>query len=103
MGSFYLILFSRGPKWTATHSPEVEEIQRGHNKHLNHLHNHYRAVSGPYEGAPHNLSGMTMMPTTDLSEDEVRRLFEDDPAVQAGRLIVDIVKWHTPPGFVVLG
>ena len=33
--------------------------------------------------------------------DEARALMQQDPSVQAGRLAVDVMTWHTLPGAVV--
>lgn len=103
MGSFYLLLFLRGSNWTGEYSEEVEALQRRHNQYLNHLHDTYRAVSGPFVGAQDDLSGMTLIPANDISEEDIAELVAQDPAVQAKRLRVEIRRWHTPPGFVVLG
>lgn len=103
MSSFYLILLSRGDNWTAERTTDLEELQQAHSAYLSRLHDDYRAVAGPLEYGPGDLSGMTLIPAEELSLDEVMKLIENDPAVKAGRLRVDIVKWHTPPGFVVVG
>lgn len=103
MGSFYLLLFSRGSNWTDEYTEEVEALQRQHNQYLNHLHDTYRAVSGPFVGAQDELSGMTLLPAQHMSEDEVADLVAQDPAVKAKRLRVDVRRWHTPPNFIVLG
>lgn len=103
MGSFYLLLFSRGSNWTDEYSAEIEALQRAHNQYLNHLHDTYRAVSGPFVDTKDDLSGMTLIPAHEMSEEEVAKLIAQDPAVKAKRLRVEIRRWHTPPNFIVLG
>jgi len=102
-GSFYLVLLSKGKNWTPTSSPEVQTLQQEHTAYQVFLHNHYRAVAGPFEYATHDLSGMTLIPAASLSLEEVTQLVNKDPAIKAGRLDFQIIKWHTPPGFLVLG
>jgi hypothetical protein len=43
-----------------------------------------------------SLRGLTFYRTGSLAE--ARKLAEADPAVQAGRLAVEIMTWYCPPG-----
>ena len=43
-----------------------------------------------------SLRGLTFYRTGSL--EQARRLAEADPAVQAGRLVVEIMTWYCPPG-----
>ena len=55
------------------------------------------ATNGPVDGQPDpSLRGLTFYRTGSL--DRSRQLAEDDPAVRAGRLAVDIMTWYCPPG-----
>jgi uncharacterized protein len=45
-------------------------------------------------------SGLTFYRTGSLAQS--RQLAEDDPAVLAGRLTVEIMTWYCPPGTMVL-
>ena len=55
------------------------------------------ATNGPVDGQPDpSLRGLTFYRTGSLEQS--RQLAEDDPAVRAGRLTVDIMTWYCPPG-----
>jgi uncharacterized protein len=54
-------------------------------------------TNGPVTGQPDSsLRGLTFYRTGSLERS--RQLAEDDPAVQAGRLAVEIMTWYCPPG-----
>ena len=54
-------------------------------------------TNGPVDGQPDpSLRGLTFYRTGSLERS--RHLAEDDPAVRAGRLAVDIMTWYCPPG-----
>lgn len=52
-------------------------------------------INGPVIDDP-VLKGVSIFDTTDL--EEVRRLSESDPAVQAGRLVFELYPWFGIPG-----
>jgi uncharacterized protein len=53
-------------------------------------------VDGLVDGQPDpSLRGLTFYRTGSLERS--RQLAEDDPAVRAGRLAVDIMTWYCPP------
>jgi uncharacterized protein YciI len=55
------------------------------------------ATNGPVLEQPdESLRGLTICRTGSL--DEARRLAEQDPAVRAGRLAVEVMTWWCPPG-----
>ena len=54
-------------------------------------------VNGPVAGQPDpSLRGLAFYRTGSLERS--RQLAEDDPAVRAGRLTVEIMTWYCPPG-----
>jgi uncharacterized protein len=58
-------------------------------------------TNGPVTDTPDDsLRGLTFYRTGSL--DEARRLAEADPAVQAGRLEIDVMRWYCPPGTMAL-
>jgi uncharacterized protein len=54
------------------------------------------AGGGFATGAPADLTGLTLLRTTDLAE--ARRIAEQDPAVRAGRFHVVVRTWYVPAG-----
>lgn len=91
-------MFLRRPA-SAPDYPEAElaRIQREHLAYHARLRESGQVVTnGPVEGPPDpSLRGLTFYRTGSLEES--RRLAEDDPAVRAGRLAVEIMTWYCPP------
>jgi uncharacterized protein len=96
--AFELVLLRRPA--TAPVLPD-EVLERIQEEHLAY-HARLRAsgvivTNGPVIDQPDpSLRGLTFYRTG--SVDESRRLAEDDPAVRAGRLAVEIMTWYCPPG-----
>jgi uncharacterized protein YciI len=88
----FVILHRPGPAWKR--GVEFRE-QPGVRDHVE----HYRAVhakgllqmGGPYLTPD---SGGMMVPVAGISEEEVRRIAESDPAVKAGLLEVEVRPWY---------
>jgi uncharacterized protein YciI len=92
----YLALLSRGAKWTPEVTPATEEIQKGHMANIYRLAGMKKlVVAGPF-GDGGQLRGIFVFKVASI--DEARALTETDPAVQAGRLALDIHPWLVPEG-----
>jgi uncharacterized protein YciI len=97
----YTVVFLRRPA-DAPNLPE-EELGALQEKHIA-FHAKMREeghvlFNGPLSGQPdESLRGITVYRT---SVEEARRLAGQDPAVEAGRLAVDVFTWYVQPG--VLG
>jgi uncharacterized protein YciI len=92
----YLALLSRGAKWTAEKTAATEEIQKGHMANINRLAEMKKlVVAGPF-GDNGQLRGIFVFKVASI--EEARALTETDPAVQAGRLAIDIHPWMVPEG-----
>jgi len=96
--AFELVLLRR-PENAPDFAAEVlEHIQREHLAY----HARLRAAghivtNGPVSEQPDpSLRGLTFYRTGSLAQS--RQLAEDDPAVRAGRLIIEIMTWYCPPG-----
>jgi uncharacterized protein YciI len=95
----YELVFLRRPKEPKQYpQPELERIQ---SEHLEHLGKMARAgklvVAGPLgDQADESLRGICLYRTGSL--DEARKLAENDPAVKAGRLAVEVMTWYTQKG-----
>ena len=79
----------------------LERIQQGHLAYHAALRESGQIVTnGPVTDQPdESLRGLTFYRTGSLQE--TRRLAEADPAVQAGRLEIDVMTWYCPPGTMV--
>ena len=77
---------------------ELERIQREHLAYHARLREAGHVVTnGPVDGQPDpSLRGLAFYQTGSLERS--RLLAEDDPAVRAGRLTVEIMTWYCPPG-----
>jgi uncharacterized protein YciI len=74
---------------------ELDAIQERHVAYQQRLHTDGKvAAAGPFSDQPdESWRGLTMYTT---SLEEARSLAAADPAVQAGRLVVDLFLWWTP-------
>ena len=92
----YLALLTRGTKWTPEKTPATEQLQKDHLANINRLAEMKKlVVAGPF-GDNGQLRGIFVFKVASI--DEARALTETDPAVQAGRLAIDIHPWLVPEG-----
>lgn len=91
-------MLRRAPDPPAYDEETLERIQREHLDYHASLRAAGRIVTnGPVLDQPdESLRGLTFYRTGSL--DEARRLAEQDPAVVAGRLVVDVMTWWCPAG-----
>jgi uncharacterized protein len=99
--AFELVMLRRPADPTDYPEEELERIQAEHLAYHARLRDAGIIVTnGPVEGQPDpSLRGLTFYRTG--SVEESRRLAEDDPAVRAGRLDVEIMTWYCGPGLMV--
>jgi uncharacterized protein len=96
--AFELVLLRRPASAPDYPDEELERIQREHLA----FHADLRAAgqivtNGPVDQQPDpSLRGLSFYRTGSL--ERARELAEDDPAVRAGRLAVEIMTWYCPPG-----
>lgn len=94
----YLALLTRGAKWTPEKTPATEELQKAHMANMIRLAEMKKlVVAGPF-GDNGQLRGIFVFKVASI--DEARALSETDPAVQAGRLAIDIHPWLVPEGIL---
>ena len=94
----YLGFLSRGPKWTPAKTPETEALQKAHIANIVRLAEMKKlVVAGPF-GDDGTLRGIFVFKVGSLAE--AKELAETDPAVKAGRLIIDMHTWSVPEGIL---
>jgi len=94
----YLAFLTRGEKWTPEKTPATEEIQKGHMANINRLAEMKKLIAaGPF-GDDGRLRGIFVFRVESL--EEAKNLTAGDPAVQAGRLAMDIHTWMVPEGIL---
>jgi uncharacterized protein len=99
--SAYIVFLVRADKPKKYDEAKLQDIQKGHIGHLTSLYNDRKIdVAGPFdEQDDTTMRGLAIYPAS-FGKDEVRKLAEDDPAVKAGRLKVEIVRWYFQKGAV---
>ena len=94
----YLGFLTRGAKWTAEKTPATEELQKAHLANINRLAEMKKlVVAGPF-GDNGALRGIFVFRVASI--DEAKTLAATDPAVQAGRLAIDLHPWIVPVGIL---
>ncbi len=96
MSTYYLGLLRRGSKWSPDETSDTERIQEAHLVHIRRM---FEAgdllIAGPFTDDG-DLRGVFLFQTETL--EEAQALAASDPAVKAGRLVVDIHPWKVPSG-----
>lgn len=91
-------LLKRGPKWTAERTPETEQLQANHLAHIGKMAESGKlAVAGPFENGG-DLRGVFLFRVSRM--EEAKAMSENDPAVRAGRLTVELHPWKTYKGMM---
>jgi uncharacterized protein YciI len=94
----FLAFLTRGDKWTPEKTPETEAIQKAHLANIQKLADMKKlVVAGPF-GDNGTLRGIFVFKVDSI--DEARSLAATDPAVQAGRLALQIHPWVVPEGIL---
>lgn len=98
MTTAYLAFLTRGAKWTPEKTPQTEAIQKRHMDNIMRLAEMKKlVVAGPF-GDNGNYRGIFVFKVGSL--EEAKQLAETDPAVQAGRLALEIHPWQVPEGIL---
>lgn len=94
----YTVVFLRRPPHTPDMSDEeLDALQRQHLAFLARMREEGHAlITGPVSGQPdESLRGIAIYRKP---VEEARRLAEQDPSVQAGRLVLEVFTWLMPAG-----
>ena len=100
MHTYQLAFLRRGPKWTAEESPAVTALQERHMAHIREMGRSGKLVAaGPFldDG---ELAGIFVF---DATPEEARALAQQDPAVQAGRVVLELHGWMAAEGVLPSG
>lgn len=96
LSTYYICLLLKGPAWTAEESPELKQLQARHVAHIRWTVSSGAAIAGgPVTDGGH-IVGFSVYKTATL--EEARAIAESDPAVRAGRFVVELHPWMTPAG-----
>jgi uncharacterized protein YciI len=96
MTTAYLGFLKRGAKWTPEKTPATEALQKAHLANIGRLAETKKlVVAGPF-GDNGDLRGIFVFKVASI--EEAKKLAETDPAVQAGRLEIEMHPWMVPEG-----
>jgi len=93
----YLAFLVRGEKWTPEKTPQTEEIQKGHMANIHRLCRYEEACGRRTFWRRRYAFGESLFFRV-ASLEEARTLTMTDPAIQAGRLALDLHPWLVPEG-----
>ena len=100
MTTYYVGLLYRGPQWSAERTPEAAKIQEAHLENIGRLADLGKLLlAGPFMDGG-DLRGMFVFVVGSM--EEARALCDLDPAVQAGRLRVDLHTWYAAKGIQIV-
>ena len=92
--SYYLGFLKRGAKFSSEETPERARIQEAHLKNMARLHEMGKLVAaGPFM-EDNDFRGIFVFKTATV--EEANELTNTDPAVQAGRLRIELYEWKLP-------
>ncbi len=99
MTTYQVAFLRRGPAWTPGSTPELEKLQAAHLAHIGKMAESGKLiVAGPFSDGG-ELRGMFIFRVDTL--EEARTLAEQDPAVKAGRLVLEWHPWFAAKNIVV--
>jgi uncharacterized protein YciI len=95
--AYTFVLLRRGPRAFEYTDDELEKIQRGHLAFLDEMREQgHLLLAGPFSDQEDETKRGFCLYKTGLAE--TRRLTQDDPAIKAGRMSVEVMTWVTPKG-----
>lgn len=97
MSKYVVAFLRRGPQWTAEETDEVKKLSDGHMANISRLAEEGKLViSGPFLDAAKegDLAGLFIFRTE--SVDSAKAWSTTDPAVQAGRFVMEYHPWYGP-------
>ena len=93
---YYFVMLVKGPHRDDIDSLSLAKIQEGHMANINKMAESGKLqIAGPF-GDDGNWRGIFIFDAA--TEEEVKELLKDDPAIQSGRLAYEIHPWWTMPG-----
>ena len=93
---YYFVMLVKGPHRDDIDSLSLAKIQEGHMANINKMAESGKLqIAGPF-GDDGNWRGIFIFDVA--TEEEVKELLKDDPAIQSRRLAYEIHPWWTMPG-----
>lgn len=105
MKKYYVALLRRGPAWTSERTPESVKHGEGHMAHIEKMATAGKLlIAGPFDvdrSDAKALAGIYIFEVETI--EEARELVGQDPAVQAGRFVPEVLPWFGPVGLTYKG
>lgn len=99
MANYQVAFYRKGPAWTPGDTPELKQLQSAHLAHIGKMAESGKLIiAGPFTDNG-DLRGMLIFRIDSL--DEARALAEQDPAVKAGRLVLEWHSWYAAKNITV--
>jgi uncharacterized protein YciI len=96
MATYRFGLLRRGPAWTPERTPRTDSLQAGHLANIRRMWELGKLVAaGPFADGG-DLRGVLVFRADSIGE--ARALAAADPAIAAGRLVLDLWDWYAPAG-----
>jgi uncharacterized protein YciI len=98
MVKYQFVLLRKGPVWTAEATPEAQKLQEAHQAHIKSLSQAGTLIAaGPFL---HSGDPRGVLVFKAASPEESKHLAGADPAVQAGRLTLEVHEWMVAEGVI---
>ena len=99
MATYQVAFLRRGPAWTPGSTPELEKLQAAHLAHIGKMAETGKLIiAGPFSDGG-DLRGMFIFRVDTV--EEAKALAEQDPAVKAGRLVLEWHPWFAAKNILV--
>jgi uncharacterized protein YciI len=99
MTTYYMAFLYKGAKWTPEETAETKKIQQGHMDNIQRMAASGKlVVAGPFMDNG-DLRGIFIF--QGVTREEAEQLCAKDPAVQAGRLRIELHPWFAAKGIQV--
>ncbi len=99
MTNYVMGLLRKGPNWTSASTEESKRVQAGHLANINKMAATGKLiVAGPFSDNG-ELRGVFIFHKPTI--DEAKAMVADDPAVKAGRLVIELHPWFAAAGLRV--
>ena len=96
MQKYFIVFLKKGPNREQS-AADQEKIQAEHLAYLGNLyHEGWISLNGPSESNPSDIQGFTVYNTATI--EQAKKFAEGDPAVKAGRLVVEVYPWWAAKG-----
>lgn len=101
MTTYHVAFLKRGPAWTPQVTEETKRIQAGHMENIKRMADSGKLIlAGPF-GDNGDLRGMFVFHSS-ASLEELKKMAEQDPAVKAGRLVLEWHPWYSAKGITIV-